>query len=133
MDEKNLDIGVNMYEFNKVNMAKLPILKTSSEIRGAKRVVKNFVNAKPATYYMMLNHENRYFTLFNFRNGIMTEGKIDVMANDVIECMENCGFALIDINEDSTGEALEIWVKDEENEIAYMYLLFPYDFGVIEY
>jgi hypothetical protein len=40
---------------------------------------------------------------------------------------------IIDIFEDETGEALEVWVKNLETEAVYMYLLFPYDSGVIEY
>ena len=133
MEDKNLDLGVNMYEFNKINVAKMPVLKTSSEIRGAKRVVKEFVKEKLARYYMLLNHDNRYFTLFNFKDGVIFEEKVNTMANDVIECMENCGFGIVDISRDESEEALEVWVKDEENQTAYMYLLFPYDFGVIEY
>ena len=133
MGDKNLDLGVNMYEFNKINVAKMPVLKTSSEIRGAKRVIKEFVNKKLAKYYMLLNHDNRYFTLFNFKDGVIFEEKVNTMANDIIECMENCGFGIVDISRDESEEALEVWVKDEENQTAYMYLLFPYDFGVIEY
>lgn len=133
MEDKNLDLNVNMYEFNKINVAKMPVLKTSSEIRGAKRVIKEFVNEKLAKYYMLLNHDNRYFTLFNFKDGVIFEEKVNTMANDVIECMENCGFGIVDISRDESEEALEVWAKDEENQTAYMYLLFPYDFGVIEY
>ena len=133
MSEKNVDVGVNMYEFNQVNMAKLPVLKTSSEIRGAKRVIKNFLNAKPASYYMLLNHDNHDFTLFSFKNGVMTEAKINLMADDIVECMENREYGLLDINLNTSEDALEVWVKDFEKETAYMYLLFPYDFAVIEY
>ena len=59
--------------------------------------------------------------------------KIELMGEDVIECLQNCNFGIIDIFEDEVGAALEIWVKDLETEAVYMYLLFPYDYGVIEY
>jgi homospermidine synthase len=128
---KEIDTGMNMYDFNRVNMGQLPLLETEEQFEGAKLVVKNFLNAKPASYYMLLNHDNRYFTLFHI--DFMTEVKKDVVAQDIIECMQNCGFGIIDINEDEGGNALEVWVKDLETETVYMYLFFPYDFGVIEY
>lgn len=129
--DKELDLGMNLYEFNRVNMGQLPILKTKEELNGAKNVIKTFLNNKNAKYYMLLNHDNRYFTLFNFQNKDINA--INTMADDVIECMENCDFNIIDINLDASGSALEVWVKDKNTEAVYMYLLFPYDFGVIEY
>ena len=128
---KEIDTGMNMYDFNRVNMGQLPLLETQEQFEGAKLVVKNFLNTKPASYYMLLNHDNRYFTLFHI--DFMTEVKKDVVAQDIIECMQNCDFGIIDINEDEGGNALEVWVKDLETETVYMYLFFPYDFGVIEY
>lgn len=133
MSEKNLDVGVNMYEFNQVNMAKLPILKSNSELRHAKQTIKNFVENKAATYFMLLNHDLRYFTLFNFKNGILTEIKENIMAKDIIECIESLNLNLIDIFPDDSNNALEVWAKDQEEEIAHMFLLFPYDEGVLEY
>ena len=82
---------------------------------------------------MLLNHDNKDFTLFHFKNGIGSDVKINVMANDIIECMENRGFGLLDVSLDEAGCAEEVWVKDRETETVYMYLLFPYDNGVIEY
>lgn len=132
MSEKDINMGVNMYEFNRVNMGRLPLLKTKEELDGAKRVVKNFIQDSKANYYMLLNHDNRYFTLFSFRSE-KSEATNLIMAQDVIECMDNCGFGIIDINPNETGDALEVWVKDLETEAVFMYMLFPYDFGVIEY
>lgn len=130
---KEMQAGINLYEFNKINMGKLPILKTEEEILGAKSVVIKFLEENPATYYMLLNHENRYFTLFNFKSEGSKSNAKSVMAQDVIECMEYCGFDLIDICLDEDGYALEVWGKKQTEQEACMYLLFPYDSGVIEY
>jgi hypothetical protein len=131
---KEVDSGINMYEFNKVNMGKnLPILKTDDEIEGAKLVISNYINETMGEFYMMLNHDNRDFTLFNFFNGILTTVKVKTMTDDIIECMENRGYGLLDVNLDEAGAAVEIWVKDKETEAVFMYLLFPYDIGVIKY
>ena len=130
---KDIETGVSMYDFNRANMGKLPLLDEEG-IEGAKNVVRKFLTKqKENFYYMLLNHENRYFTLFEFTHNIKSDGRINTMADDVIECMLNCDFGIIDINEDEMGMALEVWVKDIETEAVHMYLLFPYDFGVIKY
>lgn len=133
MSNKEVDMGINMYDFNRVNMGRLPLLKTEDEINGAKDVIKRFANQMLAKYYMLLNHDTRYFTLFNFTNGKIDSIKIQQMSNDVIECMQNLNYGIIDISPDENGGGLEIWVKDLETETVYMYILFPYDLGVIEY
>ena len=130
---KEINSGVNMYDFNRANMGKLPVLTTPEELAGAKGVVTSFLEQHPAKYYMLLNHENKYFTVFNFANDGSFATQKNYMAQDVIECMENCDFNIIDICPDNFGGALEVWVKDLETESVHMYLLFPYDFGVIEY
>lgn len=130
---KDIETGVSMYDFNRANMGKLPLLDEEG-IEGAKNVVRKFLTRQTENfYYMLLNHENRYFTLFEFTHNIKSDDRINTMADDVIECMLNCGFGIIDINEDEIGMALEVWVKDVETEVVHMYLLFPYDFGVIKY
>ena len=130
--DKEVDMGIDMYSFNRVNMGQLPYLETE-EIECAKQCLKNYINHTFSTYYMLLNHDNKDFTLFHFKNSVGSDIKINTMANDIIECMENRGFGLLEINSDETGGAQEVWVKDKKTETVYMYLLFPYDMGVIEY
>lgn len=129
---KEVDMGIDMYSFNRVNMGQLPYLETEEEIKGAKSIIKNYLKTNTSNYYMLLNHDNRDFTLFNFRENI-TDLKINTMTNDVIECMENRMFGLLDVGLDEAGCAIEVWVKDRKTEAVYMYLLFPYENGVIEY
>ena len=132
--EKEIETGINLYDFNKANMGKLPVLETEEQFNGAKKVITDFLQKDEfAFYYMLLNHENRYFTVFEFTRDIKSDGRRDRMAQDVLECMFNCDFGIIDICPDESGNALEVWVKNLDTETAYMYLLFPYDFGVIKY
>lgn len=132
--EKDIETGINMYDFNRANMGQLPVLTTEEELEGAKQVIRDFLcEEEYAFYYMLLNHENRYFTLFEFTHDIKSDGRRNEMADDVIICMNNCGFDIIDICKDSSGCALEVWVKDRTTQVVHMYLLFAYDFGVIRY
>lgn len=130
---KEVDMGINLYEFNKVNMGKLPVLLSKEEVEGAKTQLRKFIDETCSNYYMLLNHEKKDFTLFNFRNENITKFKINSMADDIVECMYNRGLVLIDVNTDEAGIAMEIWTKDRHTEAVYMYLLFPYNEGVIEY
>lgn len=130
---KEIDMGLDVYSFNRVNMGQLPYLETAEEIESVKTYIKNYINSTGSEFYMMLNHDLRDFTLFNFKNGILNDIKIKVMADDIIECMENRGFGLLDVGLDEAEIALEIWVKNVETEAVHMFLLFPYDNGVIQY
>ena len=130
---KEVDMGIDMYSFNRVNMGQLPYLETKDELESAKLFIKNYINKTCSEFYMMLNHDLRDFTLFNFKNGILTDIKINIMADDIIECMNNRGFGLLDVGLDEADAAIEIWVKDRETEAVHMFLLFPYDNGVIQY
>ena len=133
MDDKEIDTGVSLYDFNRANMGQFPILSTEEELNGAKNIILDFLCRDEMSYYMLLNHETRYFTLFEFSNGVKSDGRREAMANDVIECMLNCRYGILDICYDNAGTALEVWVKDLDTDTVYMYLLFPYDFGVIVY
>lgn len=130
---KEIDSGMNIYDFNRVNMGQLPYLETKEEIDSVKTFLKNYINSTYGNYYMMLNHDRKDFTLFNFLNGVFTDIKITTMVDDIIECMENRGLGFLDVELDNAETAVEIWVKDRNTEAVFMYLLFPYDNGVIEY
>ena len=81
---KDIETGVSMYDFNRANMGKLPLLDEEG-IEGAKNVVRKFLTRQTENfYYMLLNHENRYFTLFEFTHNIKSDDRINTMADDVI-------------------------------------------------
>ena len=131
---KEIDAGISLYDLNRANMGQLPVLTTKEELEGAKKVIRDFLEEDQfAFYYMLLNHENRYFTLFEFTHDVKSDGRRAEMAEDVIICMQNCDFNIIDVNHNEYGNALEVWVKHKETDAVHMYLLFPYDFGVIKY
>jgi hypothetical protein len=130
---KEIDSGMNMYDFNRINMGQFPYLETEEEINRAKLTLKNYIRKTLGSFYMMLNHERKDFTLFYFQNDTITEVKINTMVNDIIECMDNRNLGLLDVCLDDADAAIEVWVKDRETETVYLYILFPYDNGVIQY
>lgn len=121
----------NLYDFNKVNMARLPELDFHQE-NSAKDILRTFfLNHSENRYFMMLCHDNHDFTLFDREQWDLRD-IVGAISNDIIECMHNRQFGIIDIV--TVAGAVEIWVKPhDQTEVAYMYMLFPYDNGVITY
>lgn len=121
----------NLYDFNKVNMARLPELTEHEEL-AATRVLKTFFRENASIrYFMMLCYDNHDFTLFDTESNEMVD-ILPTIVTDIMECMHNRGFGFIDIA--PVEGAIEIWVKPhDQQEVAHMYMLFPYDNGVITY
>ena len=55
---------MTIYELNQINYGKLPPLN-ETDIAAADQTIADFLNWHRANYYMLLNHELRYFTLFH--------------------------------------------------------------------
>jgi hypothetical protein len=124
---KEIDSGVNLYDFNRVNMGRLPLLKTKEELEGAKQVVRNFINEKLAQYYMLLNHKKSYFTVFNMAD----EGEFQFfdLGNAVLQCASDLG-EIYSVTKTEDGQAIEIWVVDPDDTMHCLYL-FNYDKGIV--
>ena len=128
--------GISLYEFNKENMKQFPILETEEELQGAKNQLISFLSEMPSKYYMLLNHDIHYFTLFRNKECFESEMVRDVMFNDILDCLCWCGDnekGIIEVCRDNSGYALEFWVKDLVTNETMMFLLFDYEPGVIEY
>lgn len=116
--------NLTLYDVGKSVCAQLPEL-TESELFNSKQLVKNYlVNqlAKDEDYFMLLNHEIRYFTLFHNCCG-STEEEI---TEEVFEIVSELGPIKTVQYSDSEGNAVEFWIGDK------IYLFFPYTRGVVE-
>ena len=112
-------------------VSKLPDLE---DFESAKQNILNFINSEAnqyKKYYMLLNNEARYYTLFHrhplgeFYSNIVEENLPDVL----IECLQNIG--TIKMFEAINDDHIECWVNKPNNE-CIVYLFFPYDEGVID-
>lgn len=122
------DISVGtLYELNQQLMMKEKEM-TKEQIDEAFEKINMFFQSN-GTYFMLLCHEKRDYTLFR-RNGhinLMTENF--TAERELRVCLNNRG-KIISIDELQDGN-FEIWIK-VYNDNAYCYYLFPYDEGVIE-
>ena len=124
----DVDMDLNVYEFNKNIMKQLPVIE---DLKGVRETLIKYIHETPAKQYlMMLCREQNDYTLFNFNNNRFN----NQFDQDVIECMENRGFGIVNAEIIDDGMAMEIWVKEPgQMENADLYYLFPADQMVIEY
>lgn len=127
MQEFTLE-GANLYNMNKSLVAQeKPLDYIAFGVALAK--VSNWFQQSRARYFMLLCHENRDYTLFNFVNKHAADPAHYVhAAQELEECLVNRG-KIISIEYQDTEDAWEIWINDGEPKVYY---LFKYDMGVIE-
>ena len=115
--------SMTQYEINKMIIEQLNCL-TPEEKSEKYELINNWQKKIKATYYAMIGKENNYYTIF--KTEAMHE--LSNLGEGVLQCLQNVG-DIYSIEETETEDAIEIWVK-YENEPIVMYL-FPYDNGVV--
>lgn len=123
-----ISLGTN-YDLNKDLVERYEKELTEKEIEEKKETIKNYLKEKENNFYfMLLCHEKRDYTLFNFIDYKGEDTDI-ICCNELIECLLNRGkIKSIDIN--NNNSAIEFWISVNKESFAYYF--FPYDNGVIE-
>ena len=115
---------MKMYEMNQVGYASLPNM-TSEELNNARKTIKQFLQLNPSSYYLMLNNEAHYYTVYTFIDGY----KFDDMSKEIIEIAAELGdVKSIELAEDK--QKVEFWIN-YAGECRVFYL-FDYARGVVE-
>ena len=123
-----IESGITLYELNKQiaaqekEITKERLMKKADEIKNW--VGEKYIN-NDETYFMLLNHEHRYFTLFSKKEETTILDFPYNVTSELIEVLLELG-TLKDLYYNQNGDAYECWVDDS------MYLFFPYTRGVIE-
>lgn len=113
-----------VYDMNKTASEKEELLNKPALGTRLKRIEK-FIKETNNTYFMLLNKETANYTLFNIQN----KDRVDFAISELKECLINRG-DIVSINLTEDKNAYEIWLRNEDGDIAYFF--FPYDLGVIE-
>ena len=80
-------------------------------------------------HYMLLCKEYNYYTIFESDAVLINT---PTFGEAVYEIISNIGDVFsIDATDD--GTAIEIWIKPDGQESAFVFYLFPYDAGVVYY
>ena len=114
---------MSQYEINKMIIGQLNYL-TPEEKNKKYKLINDWQKKIKATYYAMIGKENNYYTIF--KTGAIHE--LPNRGEGVLQCLQNVG-EVYSIEKTEAGDAIEIWVKYEDEPIV-MYL-FPYDKGVV--
>ena len=120
----------NLYDMNKSLVDKYEkALKGKALQNRIDRAVIPYLNdKKDETYFMLICHEHRDYTVFHINPGedtlvgIITQLKI---------CLLNRG-AIYGIDRTPDGVALELWIKYNEYGEMACYYFFPYSQAVVE-
>jgi hypothetical protein len=121
LNTENSGLNLGLYDLNKQIIDQLPIL-SEKELSDKKAVINQLHEKFNNEYYMLYGKEMSYFTLFKIANS-------KFFGDEVIECLNNVGdVKCIDMTE--PGDAIEIWIQSETQEITCLYL-FPYDTGLV--
>lgn len=116
-----------LYDLNKNLVQKNISALEEGVLNSKKEIIKNFLRNTKDTYYMLLCHEQRDYTIF--RIDTLENNKYNEMISILIdECLKNRGIIKsIELTKDK--QAIEIWLMIKEE--AFVYYLFPYGEAVI--
>lgn len=118
---------MTIYELNQINYGKLPPLN-DTELAVADQTIIDFLNWHRANYYMLLNHELKYFTLFHQESPQFRH----VTRDNILAILQELG-EIKSIEKTSDEMALECWVTfNNDPEDTHAFVLFDYDRGVVE-
>ena len=120
------NIELSLYDLNKDVISQLPA-KTEDELKEISQMIFEFHKKTDHSYYMMLCHQQHYYTLF--RKDLLI-GEFDNLGVAVVKLIEEMNAQVLAADE--FEDRVEIWLKLEDGTVDD-YILFPYDRGVVTY
>lgn len=111
---------MNLYEINQSAYSNVPPMKEENILT----VVHEYILSNPSTYYMMLNHDIHYFTVFN-----NTRRSIQRISEAIVKIAMELG-EVVDVINNTDNHMLEIWIRKDNK--ALMFGTFNYERGVVE-
>ena len=120
-------MDMTLYDFNKAGYGSLPDMDEIA-LNQASVHVKEFLEQKTpfSKYWLLLSNENKYYTIFHRNSNTFS---FNDLTSEVMNIVQDLG-GIKSIELDDGGSALEFWIK--YNGECSLFLLFPYDRGVIE-
>ncbi len=112
---------MNIYDVNKGIYQNVPPMKSSN----VKKVMFDYFSQCNSHYFLMLNHDIHYYTLFHSANSFSPEN----MTKEVYSIVKELG-PVVDIINNQETAMLEIWIKYDGQSM--MFGLFDYERGVVE-
>lgn len=115
---------MTLYELNQNAYAKLPKMTFAEMEEAVNKNIKMFDCSD--NYLMLLCKEESDYTVFN----VIDMDEPTMLWDEIIDLLKSRGtLKAIEGKEDGT---VEFWVQCKEDDTCHMYLLFNYDWGVID-
>lgn len=115
---------MNLYEFNQMAYSKVPAMKDNV----VQTIIKDYLEKYPSQFYLMLNHDIHYYTVFH------VEDKENVILNKQVfiiwKLIHDLG-EIVDVIINDDNNMLEIWIRQEDGKVL-MFGFFDYTRGVVE-
>ena len=118
-------LSLSLYEMNKSVITKLPVY-TDDQIKQLQATLDAWDNTN-YNYYMLLCNEARYYTVFHRTLSMISS--FTTLGEAVIKLLLEADYTIHE--ETEYPDRFEIWVKKDDE--TYVFILFPYDEGVVNY
>ena len=118
----DIDLGMNLYEFNQMGMANEPPLDIIALQVKTREMIEDLYSTKNP-YWMLLCRERNDYTVFIM---ITIEGTVEEM----LETLKNRG-QVLSIDKQKDGN-YEIWIRDPDTKENFVYYFFNYEFGIVK-
>lgn len=114
---------MNLYEFNKNLYKSVPAMSASN----VQTVIKEYLEKYPSSFYLMLNHDKHYYTVFHVEDidHMITNKSVHTIWSIVRELGE-----VVDAMIGDNG-MLEFWIR-QDPETILMFGFFNYERGVVK-
>ena len=119
IQNKEIDLGITLYDVNKDLMAKENPLDPIDFNKKIKEVSETIAKKE---YWMLLCNERKDYSVFKIEN-------INNITKELTETITNRG-QVISIDKQEDGN-YEIWIRDNITKENFAYYLFDYSFGII--
>ena len=111
-------LSMSLYELNKNIVSQLPVKAYYSDQGDERKKIDAFANKIGRTSYMLLCKDISYYTIFTYEGSKIAH--YETLGWAVLDCLLNVG-QLVCADETPDGNAVEIWVRTEDDNIC-MYL-----------
>lgn len=126
----NGGVTMSLYDLNKNIISQLPSLG-EEDIKRIKNEINTFDDDNKNLHYMLLCNELHYYTILT---GVhIGAAEFSSLGSAIIGLINEMGNEIIAA--DAFEGRYEIWLRNKDNseEEPHVYLLFPYDLGVVTY
>lgn len=126
----NGGVTMSLYDLNKNIISQLPSLG-EEDIERIKNEINTFDDDNKNLHYMLLCNELHYYTILT---GVhIGAAEFSSLGSAIIGLINEMGNEIIAA--DAFEGRYEIWLRNKDNpeEEPHVYLLFPYDLGVVTY